>query len=273
MSPSKCYGCKKPAFGSYTPITESLQQSLLGASVDGQLRILPPSDALPIANYITQREFSLHTSFIARLSDELLNEIFIYALSGKLWRSRFPQRALTLSKVSKRFYRIVQPLMYSAIDLKSHNIAPPCKAATLLHRAMKENQALASMVRTLFVHIEYRTAGAGNSFTIARELLDFVRNVESFELYGGYDRPKTWPMIKSAFKNWPRIKHVTLSMEKMDLFTTPVCELILATPSLRIMTLNGIFAPSLPYNTSRPVWTPATKVGTFILSHVKHMLC
>ena len=130
---------------------------------------------------------------------------------------------------------------------------------------MKENQVLGSMVRRLSLHVEFLTTASEDKFTIGRELLDSAQNVESFSLYGA-DRPSSWPMIKSAVKNWPRIKHITLSLSRdnWDLLTTPVCELILATPTLRTMTLHGGYAPSSPYNTSRLMSTPTTKVGTFI---------
>ena len=276
MSPSRCYACKRHPFTTYPPIRR-FKQLLLGASLDGQLCILPPPISLPRTDCITQSDsaISFHTPFITQLSDELLNEIFTYALSGELWQPSFPQqqhsfpqRALTLSKVSKRFYRIVHPLIYSTIYLSDHNIAPPCRAIKLLHRTMKENQVLGSMIRRLSLHVEFLTTASEDKFTIGRELLDSAQNVESFSLYGA-DRPSSWPMIQSAVKNWPRIKHITLSLSRdnWDLLTTPVCELILATPTLRTMTLHGGYAPSSPYDTSRLISTSTTKVGTFILSH------
>jgi hypothetical protein len=248
MSP--CNPCKRPPFAIYAPIRQSLKQSLLGASLTGQLCILPPSIS----------ETSFHTTFITQLSDELLNEIFTHALSGEqeLRRPSFSQRALALSKVSKRFYRIVQPLMYNSIYLSNHYMAPPCIAVKLLHRTMKENQVLGSMVRRLFVHIDYHTTVTDEKFTIGRELLSIFQNVEAFDLHGGYDRPSTWPMIKRAFKNWPRLMHITLSREYSGPLIVPVCEIILVTPSLKTMNLHGITAPSFPNNTPRPTWVDHT---------------
>jgi hypothetical protein len=249
---ARCFACSRfsPRGG------PRFRQLLLGASQDGQLCILPPPAPLV--------DPPLDTPFITKIPDELLDKIFTHALKSELWTTGFYHTALALSTVSKDFHRIVQPLMYRTIHLSNHSLARPCLAVKQFHRTIKGNLALGSMVKILRVHVEYLLTNASEfEFMIGIELLGLLPNVESFDLHGGYEHPSTWPMIRNAVGNWPRIKHVGLSREDWSLLMPPVCELVMAIPSLNTLNLYGVSTPAPRNSTSHAVWTPPSKVSTF----------
>jgi hypothetical protein len=100
-------------------------------------------------------------------------------------------------------------------------------------------------------------------YNTPNEILNFLPNVESSDLHRGYEHPSTWSMIKTEIANWPRIKYVGLSREDFSLYMPPVCELVVATPSLRTLTLYGVYAPDRRSSTSHPIWTPLSKICIF----------
>jgi hypothetical protein len=261
----RCFACSPFCFIESPP----LKQLLLGASQDGQLCILPPSISVPQTKYPTsinrRKDPPLDTPFIAKIPDELLDEIFTHALGSELWRMEFYHTALVLSRVSKHFHRIVQPFMYRRINLSGHSLTRPCPAVKKFHRTIKGNRSLGSIVKTLRVHVEYLIQGPTSEaeFKVGIELLGWLPNLESFDLQGGYEYPSTWPMIRNAIANWPRIKHVELSREDFSLSMPPVCELVIATPSLSTLNLHGVYTPALINSTSHTVWAPPSKVSTF----------
>ena len=239
----RCFACSRFAPRNNPPF----RQLLLGASQDGQLCILPKSMFVPETPSLPPG-----TPFITKIPDELLDEIFIHALKSEYWRAEFYKSALALSTVSKHFHRIVQPLMYRKIHLSEHNLAQPCLAVKQFYRTIKANRALGSMVKTLRVHVEYPSTASEAEFMTGIELLGLLPNVESFDLHGGYEHPSTWPMIRNAVGNWPRIKHVGLSRQNWSLLMPPVCKLVMATPGLSTLNLDGVCTPA-PNSTSHAV--------------------
>jgi len=260
---TRCFSCRRtdpagrPSLGNNAP----RKQSLLGSSEDGQLCILPASTSSSVSGS-RQKASPTSTPFITRISDELFDEIFIHAIKGSnVWGDTNYQTALALSGVSKRFHRIVQPLMYRTIHIGQHMLAPPCRAVRQLHRTMKFNKALGSMVRALGVHVDWGVSGniSDTEFEIGRELLGWLPNVDSFMIHGGYEHLSTWPMISNAVLNWPRLKSLLFSREDWTLGMPPVCDLILTTPNLTTLTLHGPGGPSV-VNLS-PLWVPPSKVS------------
>jgi hypothetical protein len=250
----RCFACSRFSPRDSPP----LRQLLLGATQDGQLCILPPSISVD-----GRKDAPLDTPFITKIPDELLDEIFTHALKNEFRRTEFNKTALVLSTVSKHFHRIVQPHMYRTIHLSGHSLVPPCLVIKQFHRTIKGNRALGSMVKTLLIHVECFNIRSEAEFMIGIELLGLVPNVESFYLHGGYEYPSTWPMIRNAVGNWPRIRHVQLSREDFSLLMAPVCELVIATPSLSTLKLDGVSTPDPRNSTSHAVWTPPSKVRTF----------
>jgi hypothetical protein len=206
-------------------------------------------------------------NFFTGIPDELLDEIFTLSFVNEHYhQSKYYHTALSLSSVSKHFHNIVQPLMYQAINICEHNLVKPCLAVKQLHRTVKENRALGSMVKTLRVHIEPLSNASEPEYKVATEILDLLPNVESFDLHGGFEGPPTWSMIRNAIGNWARIKHVSLSREDFTLRMLPVCELVMATPNLMTLDLYGVYAfnsASGMTATSYAVSTLPSKVAIF----------
>jgi hypothetical protein len=203
--------------------------------------------------------------FITKIPDELLNEIFIHAVKTKVGRTGVSHTALSLSTVSRRFHRIVQPLMYKSLYLSGHSLARPCLAVKLLHRTLKENLALGQMVASLHVHVEYLLPSPASpaEFETGIGILSLLPNVEWFEIQGGYEHPCTWTMIRNAVANWKQIKRVCLIREDFSLLMPPVCELVMATPSLTTLELHGV---GVGRDIPSPVWTPPSKVSNLPLT-------
>jgi hypothetical protein len=264
---ARCYACRRfsPADGS-----PALRQLLLGASQDKQLCILPPSTSVSknhrSSSLIDRRTDAHNKQYIAKIPDELLNGIFTHALQSDVGRTGVSYTALALSTVSRRFHRIVQPLMYSTLDLSEHSLARPCLPIKLFHRTLKENPILGPMVRSLYAHVEYLLPNTGSSadFAIGIEILNLLPNLEEFQIQGGYEYPSTWPMIKNAVANWKRINRLRLVREDFSLLMPPVCELIVATPSLTSLELHGVGEGR--DNPSHVVWTPPSKVSNIPLT-------
>jgi hypothetical protein len=258
---TRCYKCHRTGSASLLPPSDDRprKQLHLGPSPDGQLCVLPPTILVSSEG---PKEPPLGTPFITRISDELLDEIFVHAIkSSGGWGVNIYHTALALSQVSKRFHRIVQPLMYRTIQLGEHSLVRPCRVVKQLHKTIKCNPALGSMVRTLRAHVEWglRADYADADFQFASELLGWLPNVESFDLQGGYEHPSAWPMISNAVKNWHRLKSLLFSREDWTLKMPPICDLVLTTPSLTTLDLHGPGAP-----TDRnlcPLWMPPSKVS------------
>jgi hypothetical protein len=278
MNMSSCFACSHQVSHSGSP---GFRQLLLGASKNGELCIQPPSTSMPgtLHGLTTdkQNDPPLKQSFVTRIPDELLNDIFTLSLGNEhYFQSEYYHTALSLSIVSKHFHHIVQPLMYRTINIGGHSLVKPCLAVKQLHRTVKENRALGSMVKTLYVHIDAYSATSEAEYKVATEILDLLPNVESFDLHGGFEGPSTWPMIRNAIRNWARIKHVGLSREDFTLRMPPVCELIVATPNLMTLDLYGVYAfhgSSGTSTTSYAVWTPPSKVVIFYLLYYLTIMC
>jgi hypothetical protein len=249
-------------------------ESLLSSSQDRQLCIPPPS-AQPhtILNRHQQQGIPNELSYIDKIPNETLNEIVTYALPCKFASYSSYRTALALSLVCRRFHRIVQPLMYNTLDFSSHSLVQPCTAVKLLHRSMEENSALGPMVVCLLLHLEYRTPVLPldpifeADFTIAKELMGWMENVEELEIQGGYGHPSTWPVMMDAARKWKRLRVVSLKRVKRDwsLLMTPVCEFFMATPSLTKLNLYGISSSRRQNNTLQ---TPPPKVRYTPASHL-----
>lgn len=280
MGMSRCFACSRRVSHSESP---GFRQLILGASKNGQLCIQPPSTSMPGTYGLSTdklKDSPRKESFVTRIPDELLHDIFTLSLGNdsneQYLQSQYYHTALSLSTVSKHFHHILQPLMYRTINIGGHSLAQPCLAVKQLHRTMKENRALGSMVKTLRVHIDCLSTASEAEYKVATEILDLLPNVESFYFHGGFERPSTWPMIRNAIGNWARIKHVGLSREDFSLRMPPVCELVMATPNLMTLDLYGVYAfdgSSGTSTTSHAVWTPPSKVAIFYFLYYLTIMC
>jgi hypothetical protein len=241
-------------------------ESLLYSAQERRLCISPPS-APPhfVLNRHQQKELPNELSSIDKIPDEILNDIVTHALPPKFARYNSYHTALALSLVCQRFHRIVQPLMYNTLNLSSHSLVYQCRVVRLLHRSMEANPALGAMVKCLLLYLDYRTSLFPVNiifqvdFTIAKELMGWMENVEEINIQGGFVHPSTWPVMIDAAQKWKRLRDVSLKRVdgEWSMSMTPVFEFLMATPSLTKLSLYGVSPLRLQNNILQ---TPPSKV-------------
>lgn len=226
----------------------TLQQLRLGASSGGELILVrPPSDS--VQNLSTDGP-SLH---ITNMPDEILNEIFSFAITSDHWYLAYDKCALSLSRVCKLFYRITQPLLFRNIQFPwPHRLFPACIPTRCLYRAMRANPILGTFCKSASFHISNATVDpTSEDYVLGEVLLGWLPNVTSLSLHGGINRLYTLPLLKRAFRRLTHVKNLTLS----SLYLATACDLV-QTIQLHSLTICGISARE-----DHATWAPISKVS------------
>jgi hypothetical protein len=194
-------------------------------------------------------------AFILRLPDELISEIFDFAVTEPLgeWSRKYGYygRALALTKVCKRFSCVIQPIQYRTIRFDNPcSLVPPCIPAKRFHRTIQAEPSLGRFCKELKIFAsELRGVESANDYEIANEILCRFPNVTELNLQGGWNRNNRdalWSMVQRAVEHMPKLEKVTLRRENVrGLLLDPVIE-HLTIPSLRTLEIDGM--SSLPTN-------------------------
>jgi hypothetical protein len=270
-SPSKMTHPMRQTYTNRSGPTE-FRQVQLGASQDGELILVQR------AQKDSMEDFSVddgsYNSFpskspITNLPDELLVEICRVVIADDLGRPGHFTCALALSRVSKSFHGIVQPLLFKNINLSlRHNWDldfPNCIATSRLHRAIKANPSLGTLCRSLSFHTGFGTLEPGG-YIVASEILSWLPNLTSLSLHGGFDHAQFRSLVKEALQHMPCIASLNLNNESWSLHLAFVCDII-QNVQLQSLTLGSISPPA-----DGIVWAPISEVSQRTISICMYMV-
>ncbi|KAM7205151.1 hypothetical protein V8F20_003288 [Naviculisporaceae sp. PSN 640] len=186
---------------------------------------------------------------ILQLPDELLLEIFkpLFATAPLTipvqeegspgWH---PPIWAALPKVSRRFYRLATPCIYTHLHMNYEKF--PANTA-LLYRTLSENPELRSYCRSLQLTLKYPHAGtdrlADGSHAAADqavELVGWLKNVKDLCVMAPFTHPTlgtaTWALVRAAGRDMPQLEKLCLGSQ-LDLES--LCEVMSEIKQLRTL--------------------------------------
>ena len=188
---------------------------------------------------------------ILKLPDELLLEIFSplfvppSATPSDDTRRHHPDGA-ALPRVSRRFYRLATPGVYTHLDVNFDN--PPSNAV-LLHRTLSENAGLRSYCRSLRLTLpdpdaetvngttgDERAAGMQAAMDMATDLVSWMTHTEDLSVNGHFTHPKTdatmWSLVHTAGRHMSKLEKLSLGKQ---VWLERVCKVLSEVKQLRTL--------------------------------------
>jgi hypothetical protein len=155
-------------------------------------------------------------------------------------------RAVPLSLVCQRFYKISVTILYRGIQASSGTddmaFIPPGASVRALHRSLSEHPALRFHCRKLVVYRRWRHKGwMGPSWCIINDITSWLTKITDLTLYGGFENDNgNWQWLARAAEHMPDIQKISLwRQELVGLQFKPILDLP-TYPKLRDLTLHGI---------------------------------